>query len=291
MSSLRRKWKIAGLSLLATVAIGLAGAWIAGGLLTATHPRAAGLLPEDLPGETIEFPSSSGAKLRGWFIPGKQNADTIIVMHGVRGARTDMLGRSRFLHQAGYAVLLFDFQAHGESTGKQITFGFLESKDAQAAVDFVRRKNPGGKIAAIGVSLGGAAILLAKPSLPVDAMILEMVYPTIEQATKDRFAIVLGSFGKLFSPLLTCQLRLRLGVSVDDLRPIDCVAKISAPKLFIAGMEDHHTTIAEAKELFATAASPKQFWAVARAAHIDLHGYAKREYEERVLKFLNMYPR
>ena len=35
-------------------------------------------------------------------------------------------------------VLLFDFQAHGESTGEHITFGYLE-RDAQAAIDFLRR--------------------------------------------------------------------------------------------------------------------------------------------------------
>ena len=207
-------------------------------------------------------------------------------MHGVRGNRTGMIGRAEFLHQAGYAILLFDFQAHGESPGEHITFGFLESKDAQAAVEFVRQRNPGGKIAVDGISLGGASALLAKPPLPVDAMILEMVYPNIVDATKDRFALALGSLAKPLSYLLTCQIKPRLGIGCDDLRPIDCVGKISAPKLFIAGTEDRHTTIAEAKQIFAAAAEPKQFWAVEGANHCDLHGVAKKEFEERVLKFL-----
>lgn len=49
-----------------------------------------------------------------------------------------MLDRARFLSAAGFAVLLFDFQAHGESPGEHITFGYLESRDAQAAVEFLR---------------------------------------------------------------------------------------------------------------------------------------------------------
>ena len=58
-------------------------------------------------------------------------------MHGVRANRLVMLARARFLHKAGYAVLLFDFQAHGESSGKRITFGHLEGLDASAAVTFL----------------------------------------------------------------------------------------------------------------------------------------------------------
>jgi alpha/beta superfamily hydrolase len=52
-------------------------------------------------------------------------------MHGVRANRLSMVERARFLSYAGYSVLLFDFQGHGESTGQHITFGYLESKDAR----------------------------------------------------------------------------------------------------------------------------------------------------------------
>lgn len=58
-------------------------------------------------------------------------------------------------------MLLFDFQAHGESPGDHITFGFLESRDARAALDFVHRELPGQLVAALGISLGGAAAVLA----------------------------------------------------------------------------------------------------------------------------------
>ena len=49
-----------------------------------------------------------------------------------------MVPRARLLAAAGFSVLLFDFQAHGESTGDRITFGRLEGLDARAAVAFVR---------------------------------------------------------------------------------------------------------------------------------------------------------
>ena len=54
---------------------------------------------------------------------------SILGMHGVRGNRLSMLDRARFLSHAGFSVLVFDFQAHGESSGEHTTFGELESLD------------------------------------------------------------------------------------------------------------------------------------------------------------------
>ena len=82
------------------------------------------------------------------------------MMHGVRANRMSMVERARILHASGFSVLLFDFQAHGESPGKRITFGYLEALDAEAAVAFVRQRLPGERIGAVGTSLGGAAALL-----------------------------------------------------------------------------------------------------------------------------------
>jgi len=84
----------------------------------------------------------------------------IVLMHGVWSNRRTMVQRARVLHEHGFAVLLFDFQAEGESPGKHITFGHLEGLDAAAAVAFARQRLPGERVGAIGVSLGGAAALL-----------------------------------------------------------------------------------------------------------------------------------
>lgn len=242
--------------------------------------------PPDLPVQAIQFQSTSGTIIHGWLIPATPGKGVVILMHGIRSNRSQLIGRARFLFQAGYSVLLFDFQAHGESTGKHITAGYLESRDAGVAVDFIHQKFPGQKICVDGLSMGGAAAVLAQPPLPVDAMILESVYPTIDQAVTDRLKIRFGWFGKLGTPFLTWQLKFRIGISPDDLRPIKQVGQVKVPKFFIAGTADRDTTAQESKDLFAAAAEPKQFWLVDGAGHIDTHEFAKREYEKRVLDFL-----
>jgi len=41
--------------------------------------------------------------------------------------------------------------------------------------------------------------------------------------------------------------------------------------------------------IFAAANSPKQLWIVPGAGHVDLHAYAKTEYEARVGRFFAAY--
>ena len=242
--------------------------------------------PFDLPVQEVQFPSSSGATIHGWLIVGQPGKSVVILMHGIRANRLQLLDHARFLFRAGYSVLLFDFQAHGESIGKHVTAGYLESRDATAAVNFIHEKFPGEKICVNGFSMGGAAAVLAKPPLPVNAMILESVYPTLEQAVTDRLEIRFGWLGKLGTPFLTWQLKPRLGISSDDLCPIKEVGQITVPKFFIAGTADRNTTLQESKDLFAAAAEPKQFWLIDGAAHVDMLAFAKEEYEKQVLDFL-----
>lgn len=271
----------------ALAAFAAAGLWVAGDSLSAPANRAVGAPPADLKASPVEFESESGSTLRGWLLPGRAGRGAVVLMHGVRADRTSMSARARFLNAAGYGVLLFDFQAHGESPGSRITFGHLEGRDARAAVRLVRERMPGERVGVVGVSMGGAAALLAEPPLGADALVLEMVYPTLEEAVADRLKIRLGSLGGLLSPLLTLQLRPRLGVGLEHMRPIDRAALLPGPKLFIAGALDRHTTLEESRRLFAAARGPKELWVVEGAAHTDLHAAAREEYERRVLDFFD----
>jgi fermentation-respiration switch protein FrsA (DUF1100 family) len=281
-----RRRKLGGALVVSAAILGVIFVWAIGGVLIAPANHPVGQPPANLHARSVEFPSASGATLHGWLVAGQPGKGAVILMHGVHVNRRVMAPRAEFLARAGYSVLLFDFQGHGESIGKNITFGFLESRDATAAVKFVRDNFPGEKIGVIGVSLGAASALLAQPPLPVNALVLESSYPTIYQATEDRLVMRFGFLGKLATPLLICQLKPRLGIGLDDLKPIRQVGKITAPKFFIAGTTDCDTTLPESQALFAAAAEPKQLWLVARAGHVDLHAFARAEYERRITEFL-----
>ena len=207
---LARRWRTLGALGLAGMVLGAILVWNIGGELVAPANCAVGGPPASLHAENVEFPGARGTNLHGWLVRGQPGQGVVLLMHGIHANRRALVTRAELLSHAGYAVLLFDFQAHSESPGKQITFGYLESRDATAAVDFIRQQFPGEKIGVIGISLGAASALLAKPPLPVNALVLESSYPTIYQATADRLANRLGWLGRLATPLLTCQLKPRL---------------------------------------------------------------------------------
>jgi fermentation-respiration switch protein FrsA (DUF1100 family) len=180
-----------------------------------------------------------------------------------------------------------DFRAHGESSGVHTTFGALESRDAQAAACLLHNLAPHERVAAIGVSLGAAAAILGQEPLPVDALVLESVYPTIDQAAKNRLRTWLGPIGSWLAPSLVRSLEPTVGVSPAELRPIDHMADVRVPVLMAAGSADPYTPMDESEALFERLAPPKEFWAVDGAAHVDLYEYAPAEYQRRIGAFLH----
>ncbi len=245
--------------------------------------------PPDLSVEAVSFESGSGSRLSGWFVQGQPHRGGVLLMHGIRANRLEMLGRARMLRAAGFSVLLFDFQAHGESPGRNITFGFLEFRDARAAFDFLRQKLPGERIGVLGMSLGGAAAILSEQPLEAGAMVLEAVFGSFGEALGNRLAMQFGPAGPWLAPLLECQVEPRLGFDPDTLNPAEKVARVHAPLLLIAGGEDRHATLAEMRRIYATANEPKEMWIVPGAPHTDFHRFIPDEYERRVLGFFDVH--
>ena len=259
----------------------------AGGLLVAPAMSTVGQPPDDLGVEAVTFPSKFSSTIHGWFVRGHDGWPVIVLMHGVRANRLSMMSRARFLAAAGYSVLAFDFQAHGESPGAHITFGHREAYDAEAAVKFVRGLMPSARVGAIGSSQGGAAALVGPRPLEVDALVLEAVYATLEEAVADRLVLRFGSLGRYAAPLLTLQIKPRLGFDPAELRPIRGIAAVRCPVLLIAGSEDTRTPLAESKRMFDMAPQPKELWVVTGAGHVNFHRFAGSQYEERVLSFFS----
>ena len=128
--------------------------------------------------------------------------------------------------------------------------------------------------------------------MPVDALVLESVYPDIDAALSNRLRTHLGpAIGAVFTPILTPLFKRLLppllGVSPGDLRPVDRIGAITAPLLLVSGTLDTHTTIAEAAALFARAPEPKQYWAMEGATHADLERHDPEAYWRVLLPFLN----
>ncbi|PQO88162.1 alpha/beta hydrolase [Massilia phosphatilytica] len=265
------------------VLVGAAIVWAIGSKLIAVEPRPVALAGPGF--EDVVLRAAPDQRVAGSWLPGRGRG-AVLLLHGIHGDRRDMADRARFLNDQGYAVLLIDLPGQGASTASFVTFGLREADGVRAALVELRRRAPGQRIGVIGVSLGAASLVLCRDCPPVDAVVLESMYPTIEEAVANRLRIRLGPVGGPLSALLLWQLPLRLGIRPDALHPIQYVGDVKAPVLIAAGGADLHTTLSETQRLFEAAAQPKALWIVEGAAHVNLHAYAPGEYERRIGAFL-----
>jgi alpha-beta hydrolase superfamily lysophospholipase len=250
------------------------------------RPRHARLDPAatGLPVEPVVIPSRSGARLAGWYLPGAGRG-AVLLLHGAKSNRLVLVGRMRFLRDAGYSTLAIDFQAHGESTGDRITLGQLESLDARSALKWLRARLPGEPVAVLGISMGGAAALIGPP-IEADAVIVESVSIDSVAAVSNRLALKLGPLGRLLTPFVLGAISIAGGFDASKLRPIDGIARLHKPIFVMTGAEDQKTTVAEGRALFAAANPPKRYWEAPGAQHWDLAYVGGDAYRERLLDFL-----
>jgi uncharacterized protein len=262
---------------------------VAGEVLTRPAHSTIGLPPSDLPARSVVLRTPTNETVAGWLVCGKPSFGAVVLLHGVRGDRRQMLGRAKFLNKLGYTVLLIDLPGHGESTGTRITFGVREAEGVETSLAYLGKEFPTEKIGIVGVSLGAASTVLAlskgKSTAP-DAIILESMFPTITEAVSDRLELHLGQLGKSLTPLLLWQLPLRLGFNVGQLRPIVELPSLHLPILIASGSEDRHTTLDETKGIFQVANQPKELWILEGAAHEDLHTFDPKTYQTKIADFL-----
>ena len=208
------------------LAVPAAVLWLVGSVASAPQNGAVGPLPADLVGDEVAFGGAPGAPLRGWFLPGRPEGPSSSSCMASATIAAACWSAARFLQAGGYSVLLFDFQAHGESQGDAITFGYRESRNAAEAVAFVRGKRPDAKIAIIGISLGGAAALLAAatPCSRCAGTGGSLSDPRGRHRRSHR-----APPRRLVAPLdaaVTWQFAPRLGFGVALLRPIEAIGGI-----------------------------------------------------------------
>ena len=86
--------------------------------------------------------------------------------------------------------------------------------------------------------MGGAAALLGQVAEKSKSIIIESVYPTIEEAIKNRLIMYLGKSGKYLSPLLILQIKYRLNIDINRLHPIERIKNVKGVVFVVCGFVD-----------------------------------------------------
>lgn len=273
---------------LSLAVLGLCLSWAVGALLVRPTPSA--VPPSAPPALDLQLGTADGLTIAATYRPGRfPNSPGVLLLHGNGASRAATAPNAAWLAAQGYAVLAIDFRGHGRSSRARHSFGLFESRDAEAAFAWLKRRQQGAPVAAVGISLGGAAALLGERGpLPADALVLQAVYPDIRRAIGNRIAALATPVpAALLEPLLSYQSRLRFGVWPSRLSPLAAARLYKGPVLVVGGGADRYTPPEEARALFAALPGPKRLWIAPGLAHAEVSDVATPEYRARLLAFLH----
>lgn len=240
----------------------------------------------------IEFHSSDGILLKGWYVPAGPNArGTIIYCHGHNRTRVEMLPMEVFGHRLGYNGLLFDFRHSGQSGGKIGTLGYLERLDVIAAVHYALNQEQATRpIVLWGISMGASAALMAASETPdVAAVISDSSFLSFRHVIVHHAHLFfhLPAFPIVDEAIYFSAWRGGFWPSDFDLRK--AVRRINPrPILFIAVQGDRRIPPAIARELYSYSTSPKKALLIV-PGHRHGEGFTSGHdlYEQAVKKFLS----
>jgi dipeptidyl aminopeptidase/acylaminoacyl peptidase len=240
--------------------------------------------------EGVRFAARDGVQLSGTFVASPAAAGTVILVHGFKSGRAEMLDWLEFLRPT-YSVLLFDSRGTGSSEGV-FGVGATEVRDIVGAVDLIEaRKDRGSdRIAVLGISLGaGDAILAAAEDGRIRAVVADSAWADERVQLERMSSIPIGPVAVPVLPYEAALLDALIGGRLEDARPIDVIGRIAPrPLLLIHSMDDANATTPpeEAERLFVNARQPKHFWRVPKGGHAGALRAYPEEYRSRVLAFL-----
>lgn len=307
MPKARRTWKIIGWFLILLVSLVLTFFLAVVPLFVATifttnrfhfQDPDDGKTPQDfgMAYTSIEFRSSDGIDLKGWYVPGQQAASgalagTIIYAHGQNRTRVELLPMAEFAYGLGYNGLLFDLRHAGTSGGSVSSGGYWERLDIEAAVRYALQQEHAVKPVVLwGVSLGAAASLMAAAENPdVAAVISDSTFLSFDDTAHHHWKLFFRNwpqFPMVNETLGLIEWRGHFRVSDFDLRT--AVELINPrPVLFVGVEGDPRMPPDIAKTLYGLETSPnKMLVIVPGTRHGEGFHSGNAQYEQAVKEFL-----
>ncbi|HXV60615.1 MAG TPA: CocE/NonD family hydrolase, partial [Vicinamibacteria bacterium] len=227
-----------------------------------------------LPYEEIEIESRSGYHLRGWLVPPPERSDGRlgVFVHGANASRFQALENgAKHWYRRGYGLISMDLSGRGNSGGEYITYTVNERLDVRSILEWARsreRIDPK-KVVLFGTSNGAAAsIYAAAGDEELPALVVDAPYGDLWDAAGHMLRSR-GTHPALRYPLFVA-VRLRAGIDLWNVRPLDVVTEVLAPVLFVHGDADRQVPVTHSQQMHEArnrAGLPSELWVLPGGEH------------------------
>lgn len=229
----------------------------------AATPAAIGLAYDDLLLDT-----GAGTALHGWYLPGREDAHTLLFLHGNAGNISHRLDSLRLFNSLGLNILIFDYSGFGQSggtAGEQQTYD-----DARIAWNYLTdtRGVAPGQIILFGRSLGGGvATWLATQETP-GGLILESSFTSVP------------ALAQKYYPMFPVRWLARIRYDNAARLP-----SVRCPVLIAHSRDDELVPVSHGRALFALARDPKSFLEM-RGGHNNGFMVSGQSYRGGIARFI-----
>lgn len=249
-----------------------------------------------IPTHDVEIAAADRIRLWGSFFPGRStDRGCVLLLHGVADSRSSTFGFASVLVANGYSVLAVDSRAHGASGGELVTYGLLERGDVLRWAGWLRARGCRA-VYGLGESMGAAILIQAAAEKPVfSAIVAECPFADLGRIGEERVVQVIPgpkllsrALAKVIVPGGFLYARLRYGLDLRRVSPVEVVARMKTPVLIIHGLAD--TNIRPSHSMAIASAGPSvRLWLVPHAGHTTASAQAPAEFASRVLAWFHQH--
>ncbi|WP_159560618.1 alpha/beta hydrolase [Streptococcus halichoeri] len=244
---------------------------------------------------TVQKKTMTRANIKqvAWYLPAAKPSDkTAIVVHGFANSKANMKPYAMLFHNLGYNVLMPDNQAHGESQGQIIGYGWQDRLNLIKWTQILLAENPKTDMTWFGLSMSAATVMMASgEEVPhqVSSIIEDCGYSSVWAELKYQAKAMynLPAFPILYQ--VSALSKLKAGFSYQEASAIKQLQKNKRPVLFIHGDQDKFVPTAMVYDNYHATKGPKALYLVKGAKHAQSYKTNPSAYEEQIARFLQKY--
>lgn len=243
------------------------------------------------PREEIYQFSNDGLKLHAAWIPNGGAKKVAICFHGYTSqCMSDYVGLSDYYLRHGYAMLLPDARAHGQSEGEYVGFGCKDRWDAKMWINWVIETcGEDVEIILHGTSMGGSTVLMAS-GLELPGQVKGIISDCAFTSPKHVFTHVLKTMYHMSAfPIiwLSDKINKKLaGYGLDDCNAAREVRNAKVPILLIHGDKDFFVPCKMCEEIYVNCPAGTKKLIIKDASHAESYFKDTQAYENALDEFL-----
>lgn len=201
------------------------------------------------------------------------------------------------LEKNGYASILCEMRAHGESGGNVICVGYKEHLDVRAVVDYIKANDRYNNVPIVvyGLSMGGAVAINSIGNIPeIDGLISMSAFSSWEDVFCDNMANM--GIPKIIcdmeKPFVKTYTAFKYGLSNANISPKNQIKKLgNRPALIYHSKEDSQIPFSSFERLTKDISGKVETWVKNGDYHFPTENFEKTEedieYSKRIISFLD----